>query len=257
MVQGRVVSFLLMITLAVIIWSRLQVAKKGKSPDLRVIPAFAAVEEAIGRAVELGRPVLYTPGKGEIIDITGPQVLSSLDVLSHIAGLTAKFSAGLVCTIPTATALSIAEDLIRTAYLREGVPDKYSDDMVRFATPEIMAYGVATAGVIHRERVAAAFLIGPFYGESLLIAESASKVGAILIGGTARMVQIPLLVGACDYMLIGEELYAASAYVTQNPVSIGFVNAQDRFRLLTLILVLVGSLLSTFGLTQLNQLMKR
>ncbi len=166
MVAGRIVSFIFVVITGISVFSWISVAKKGKIPELRRIAGFDAIEEAVGRATELGRPVLFTPGKGDVADITGPQLLAGMDLLSHVAQLTARNGAQLIATIPTATVQPIAEDIIRASYLKEGKPDQYSQDMVRFVSPEQMAYAVATAGVILREKVAATFLVGPFFGES-------------------------------------------------------------------------------------------
>jgi hypothetical protein len=257
LVTGRIVSFIFVLITGISVFSWISMAKKGRLPELRRIAGFDAIEEAIGRATELGRPVLFTPGKGDIADITGPQLLAGMDLLSHVAELAARNDVQLISTIPTPTVQPIAEDVIRSGFLREGKPDKYSPDMVRFVSPEQMAYAVATAGIILREKVAATFLVGPFFGESLIIAESASQLGAIQIAGTARMVQIPLFVGACDYTLIGEEMYAASAYLTKDPAQLGIIAGQDVVRIVALGLILIGSILSTLGVGALNTLMKR
>ncbi|MGI6631539.1 MAG: DUF6754 domain-containing protein [Bacillota bacterium] len=256
MVEGRVASFILLVMTAVAVYLSVQRARSGILPELRKIAAFDAIEEAVGRATELGRPVLFTPGKGDITDIGGPQVLAGLDMLSYVSQLTARYKAGLVATIPVPTVQPIAEDVIHTSYIREGQSDAYSPDMVRFVSPEQMAYATGTAGVVMREQVAATFLVGPFYGESLIIAESAAQLGAIQIAGTARMVQIPFFVGACDYALIGEEMYATSAYLTGDPVQLGIIHGQDTVRAITILLIVIGSLLTTVGVDSLTTLIR-
>ncbi len=55
------------------------------------------------------------------------------------------------------------------------------------------------------------FIKGYFYAESLLMAETSYNVGAINIAGTTAVTQLPFFIVSCDYTLIGEELYAASA----------------------------------------------
>ena len=76
-------------------------------------------------------------------------------------------------------------------------------------------------GIMVRERPATVFLLGMFYAESLILAETANSVGAIQIAGTDASSQLPFFIAACDYTLIGEELYAASAYMSREPLLLG------------------------------------
>ena len=71
------------------------------------------------------------------------------------------------------------------------------------------------------------FLRGLFYAESLILAETGNSVGAIQIAGTSEAAQLPFFVAACDYTLIGEELFAASAYLTGEPQQLGSLKGQD------------------------------
>ena len=87
--------------------------------------------------------------------------------------------------------------------------------------------------------------MGKFYAESLLLAETGNSIGAIQIAGTASPSQIPFFVTACDYTLIGEELYAASAYLSDEPIQVGSLKAQDYGKAIVMILIVVGILLMT------------
>ena len=54
-----------------------------------------------------------------------------------------------------------------------------------------------------------------------------NRVGAIQIAGTAQPAQLPFFVAACDYTLIGEEFFAASAYLSGEPDQLGTLKGQD------------------------------
>jgi hypothetical protein len=98
-----------------------------------------------------------------------------------------------------------------------------------------------------RERPAANFLIGSFFAESLIFAETGQGIGAIQIAGTADLAQLPFFVAACDYTLIGEELYAASAYLSREPVLMGSIKAQDIVKAALLAVMGVGIIAYGFG----------
>jgi len=78
-----------------------------------------------------------------------------------------------------------------------------------------------------REKPAACFYMGAFFAESLILAETGNSIGAIQIAGTAMPAQLPFFVAACDYTLIGEEFFAASAYLTGSPEELGSLKGQD------------------------------
>jgi hypothetical protein len=95
-------------------------------------------------------------------------------------------------------------------------------------------------------------MMGYFYGEALLLAETGSTTGAIQIAGTDSYTQLPFFVTTCDYTLMGEELYAASAYLSREPKLLGSLKGQD-FGKAVLIAVLVGgALLATCGVQALT-----
>jgi hypothetical protein len=100
-----------------------------------------------------------------------------------------------------------------------------------------------------RERPAANFLIGQFMAESLLLAETGQSCGAIQIAGTAEVAQLPFFVCACDYTLIGEELYAAGASLSRDPAMLGSIKGQDWTKAIVAGCIVVGTLLFTFGFT--------
>ena len=81
------------------------------------------------------------------------------------------------------------------------------------------------------------------YAESLILAETGNLAGSIQIAGTDEASQLPFFVTACDYTLIGEELYAASAYLAREPLLLGALKAQDVLKGLAMLWLLIGAIL--------------
>jgi hypothetical protein len=119
--------------------------------------------------------------------------------------------------------------------------------MVYYLTDDQFGYAAALDGLFLRERPAAVFLQGQFYAESLILAETANSVGSIQIAGTAMPSQLPFFVAACDYTLIGEELFAASAYLSKDPKLLGSLKGQDVGKFIFLLVILVGVLFLTIN----------
>src|SRR4029078_7960722 len=103
------------------------------------------------------------------------------------------------------------------AYMAEGRPDLFREEMVNYVTYDQFAYTATVSARMTREKPAAIFLIGYFFAESLILAETGQSTGAIQIAGQADPTQLPFFVATCDYTLIREELYAASPYLSLRP----------------------------------------
>jgi hypothetical protein len=119
--------------------------------------------------------------------------------------------------------------------------------MVYYVTDEQFGYVAALDGLMLRDRPAACFYLGAFFAESLILAETGNSIGAIQVAGTAQPTQLPFFVAACDYTLIGEELFAASAYLSHDLRALGSLRGQDVGKALAMIAISLGVVLATFG----------
>ena len=237
-------SFIATILFTLLIIGSIQVARSGKPLFIRRIAGLNAVDEAIGRATELGRKVLFVPGIASVSDI---QTIASLAILGHVARASARYGTDLDCANRDPLTFVSARETVRAAYMAEGRPDLFREEMVNYVTYDQFAYTAAISGRMVRERPAANFLIGHFFAESLIMAETGQSTGAIQIAGTSDPSQLPFFVAACDYTLIGEELYAAGAYLSREPVLLGSIRGQDIAKALLLLFGLIGIVAATMG----------
>jgi len=197
-------------------------ARAGRQIYIRPIPGLSAIDEAVGRATEMGRPVLYSTGLS-YLNIIG---LCSVAILSHVARLAARYDLRIVVPVNDYLLYPIAEESAREAYADEGKLDLFNAEDI-FYVPGQFPYAAAVVGLMHREKPAANFFFGYFAAESLILAEAGSQVGAIQVAGTPDILQLPFFITACDYTIIGEEYYAATAYLTREPTMIGSLRGQD------------------------------
>jgi hypothetical protein len=223
----------------------IQIAKRrGKDMFIRRIPGVDAIEDAVGRSTEMGRPVLYVTGIEEITDI---QTLASLLILGHVAEMTAEYDTEIkVCNTYPLTMI-IAEEIVRNSYTNVGRADAHRPENIMFITSEQFAFAAAVNGMILRDRPATNIYLGRFFAESLILSETGYLAGAVQIAGTAEFTQLPFFVAACDYTLIGEELYATSAYLSREPNQVAQIKAADVMKIVVAVLVLAGMIDATFG----------
>jgi hypothetical protein len=229
----------------------IQSAQSGtKKPFVRRIAGIDAIEEAVGRATEMGRPVLYVPGVQDIEDM---QTVQALIILESVAKTTARYDTPIKVPVTYPIPFTIAEEMVRGGCIHAGRPERYDPDSVQFVSPEQFAYVAAITGIMLRDKPAAHIFLGAFFAESLLLAETGFATGAIQVAGTANADQLPFFVVACDYTLIGEELFAASAYLSGEPKLVGSLKGADLMKLAIIALILTGCILETFGIHGLVQ----
>jgi len=216
----------------------------GRELYIRKIAGLEAVNEAVGRATEMGRPILFVPG---IQDMDNVQTVAGVAILGHIAQRTATYETQLEVPVSRSITMSVGRETVKQAYLEAGRPDLYNDDMVHYITDEQFGYVAAVDGIMVREKPAACFYLGAFFAESLILAETGNSIGAIQVAGTAMPTQLPFFVAACDYTLIGEELFAASAYLTEDKKMKGSLKGQDAGKAVAMLFVLLGVGLGTLA----------
>jgi hypothetical protein len=168
-------------------------------------------------------------------------------MLGHVALSTAKYKCDIVVGISDPNVYALAEEIVRTSYRTANAADLFKPEMVRFLSPQQFAFAASCLGIMSREKVGAAVMMGFWQAESLLLAEGAAQVGAISIAGCDRLFQIPFFVAACDYTIIGEELLAGGAYLSGDPIQSGSLAGQDMMKLLALVLLIVGVVARTAG----------
>ncbi|MGE3314662.1 MAG: DUF6754 domain-containing protein [Planctomycetaceae bacterium] len=222
----------------------IEVARGGRDLKIRKIAGLDAVTEAVGRATEMGRPCLFVPG---ILDINDIQTVAGLTVLSRVATLCAEYDAHLEVPTSKSLVMTAASETVASAYLTAGRPDAFRADDVYYLTDEQFGYVAGVTGQMVREKPAACFYMGAFFAESLFLAETGNSVGAIQIAGTAEPAQLPFFVAACDYTLLGEEFFAASAYLSGEPHQLGSLKGQDVGKLIGALLIIIGAALATFA----------
>lgn len=235
-----------LIALAALLWFVWR-ARSGKQLFIRKVAGLEAVDEAIGRATEMGRPVLFIPGT---LDLNEVETVAALTILGRVAVKIAECESSLYMPVSRSLVMTAARDVVRGSYAEAGRSDRYSEEAIQYLTDEQFGYVAGIDGYMVRHRPAAIFLLGAFYGEALVLAEMGNSVGAIQIAGTARPLQLPFFIAACDYTLIGEELFAASAYLSQEPKQLASLKAQDLLKVAAILLITTGTIAATLAAFQ-------
>jgi hypothetical protein len=177
------VILITVIYLALLIYF-VQAARTGKEIFLRRIPGLDALDEAVGRATEMGKPILYVPGIWPI--------------LKPVAKKVAQYESRIIVPNIYAIVMNVAQQCVKEGFTEAGKPDRYNEDDVFYLAYNQFAFAAGVNGIMERERPATNLFFGAFFAESLLLAETGNAIGAIQIAGTDRVPQLPFFVAACD-----------------------------------------------------------
>lgn len=236
-------NFLLAALFSVLILVYIRLARR-KSLYIRRLAGLDALDEALGRATEMGKPVLFVHG---LQDMGSPSTIAAVNILGQVAKRTAEFDTQLKVGNRDPIVMSVSQEVVKESCIEAGRPDAFNPDNVFLAAADQFSYAAALEGLMVRERPAANLLMGYFYAESLLLAETGSTTGAIQIAATDAYTQLPFFITTCDYTLMGEELYAASAYLSRDPKLLGSLKGQDLGKGILILMLVLGSLLAGIG----------
>ncbi|MBD3217275.1 MAG: hypothetical protein GF310_03285 [candidate division Zixibacteria bacterium] len=248
---SRLPVFIATLLAIIIFFMATYLVKARAETKIRKVAGLNAVDEAIGRATEMGRPVLFTPGWGG--DIQRPTTIAALNILNLVAEKTAEYNCDLIFPTHDPVIMSAAEETIQNAYINAGHPDQFKPDNIYYTTSSQFGYAAAVDGAITRVEPATVMLLGTFEGEALILAETANSVGAMQIAGTDSTIQLAFFLVACDYTLIGEELFAASGYLSGDEKIVSSIKAQDYMKIIIIAMLVAGGILATFNLDFLSE----
>ena len=244
---GRINMLVATVIISFLILWFIRQAKSGKELYIRPIAGLEAVDDAVGRATEMGKPIMYIPG---IMDMDNMQTIASVIILGRVARKAAQYETTLLVPCCRSIVMSAAQETVKEAYFDAGRPDAFNADKINYLTDDQFGYAAGVNGMMLREKPGAIFYMGAFYAESLILAETGHSTGAIQIAGTAMPSQLPFFVTACDYTLIGEELFAASAYLSKEPLLLGSLKGQDMGKAILIAILVGGVILVSFGFSK-------
>lgn len=247
-IAGRIFGMLCLIAIMGAVTYYIRRAKRGKVSQVRRLAGIDAITEALGRAVEMGKPVFCSHGISDMRNATyGPQTIAGLSVLSFVATHCAELGVRLIVPVRNVEVWPVATDIVETAFKMAGKADEFNMDDVTYLSSDQFGYSSNYLGMMMREKPGANIMVGAYWAESLQLAETGNRVGAMQVSGTANTHQIAFFLITTDYCLIGEEIFAAGAYVTEDPIFISSIAGQDFGRIIAVALMIIGTILFTFG----------
>jgi hypothetical protein len=221
---------------------------RRRSPaGLRLIEAYERLNRSVGLAVENGTRLHISLGRGNLVSGRGGSALAGLAMLRRLAERTSVSDRPPVVTSGDASLAILSQDTLQSGYRAAGAEDQYRFTTGRLAGLTPFSYGAGALSTIHDENVSANIVIGSLGTESALLAEVADRENTSLIAASDDLSAQALFFASSQEPLIGEELYAAGAYVGAGASHEASLHVQDILRWLIILAILIGSLLKLIG----------
>ncbi len=227
--------------------------ERGRQILLRPLRSLARVREMSEQAAESGTTVHFSPGIGGLNGQAGTaETLNGLSTLSSAARISARTRGNLAVTSNDSLTYLTAEDVARIEYIRAGREADYTVEKNQFiAQQDRMAYIAGANYLVSNSEVSGAIMLGRFGSEYLLAGETLARRNLPQVVGSTQVEALPLMVGTAgaNNVLIGEEVYAAPAYLDREPAHLASLQAQDWLRLAIIAIIIAGVIAATLGIT--------
>lgn len=235
------------VILSAILMASLAFLRRKSTPVFREIPAFARLQKAIGLAVEEGSRLHISLGRGGLTTPQSAAELAGLEMLRRVAELTSASDRPPVATSGDGAVAILSQDALQAsdqAVLSSG----HDVTAARLAGLTPFSYAAGTLLVMRDEEVSANILIGNFGIEVALLTDAAERENSSSLAASDNLPAQAILYASAQDALIGEELFAAGAYVKARPFHTASLIVQDSLRWLVVIAILVGAILKLAGL---------
>jgi hypothetical protein len=203
----------------------------------------------VGEAVESDKAVHVSFGSSAIRDSTTLAALATAEILYLVAERSALADKPTVVTLSDPVTLALGQDTLRRAYKARGKLAKYRSTLVRWYPqgPQSLAFAAGAGETILDEDASLNVLLGRFGPEMMLTAENAIRYNRLLIAQSDQIDGQAVAYAVSETPLIGEELYAGGAYLSESPLQIGGVLAQDVLRYIVIATIIGLAILSIVG----------
>ncbi len=247
MLQIIALGFVLFFLGLMLLFTWLSGRKKAKPVILRPIPVFRHIWRAIGLAVEEGTRLHFSVGRGAVDTQESASAFASLSTLKRIMRIISVSDKAPIVTSGDSTLAILTQDTLKASYREMGQEAQYHPTAGRLTGLTPFAFAAGTQPIIADEDVSANILIGHFGPEVALIMEAGERKGNLTLAGSDHLVGQSVLYAGFQEPLIGEEIYAGSAYLKASPLHMASLQAQDFMRWLIIFAILGGSILQFLG----------
>jgi hypothetical protein len=221
---------------------------RRKSPaSFRSIEAYERLNRSVGLAVEDGTRLHISLGRGNLFTARGGSALAGLAMLRRLAERTSVSDRPPVVTSGDASLAILSQDTLQSGYRAAGAEEQYRFSTGRLTGLTPFSYVAGAIPTIHDENVSTNVILGDLGSESALLAEASDRENTNLIAASDNLSAQSVFYASAQEPLIGEELFAAGAYVGAGAAHDASLNVQDLLRWLIILILIIGAGLKVLG----------
>ena len=142
----------------------------------------------------------------------------------------------------------LSQDTLQSTYRSLATEQRYDPTNARMTGLTPMAYAVGAIPAIRDEHVSANILAGHFGAEVALLTEAGERSRSLTVAGSDSIPGQAVLYATSDEPLLGEELYAAGAYLGAGAAHTASIAMQDIMRWVLVVAIVVGAVLKLLGI---------
>ncbi len=242
-IQGTLIGLIVVVSLLVIMLVLRVAMRRGQVPQLRPLPAFDALSGQIGRGIETGRAAHISIGVGGMVGEETLVTLAGAAVVDSLAQEAADTGASPIVTAADGAALLVAQDMLRRPYTRRGDLSGYDPLNAQLLGLQPFQYAAGAMELLAHSQPVSNAMIGSFGPEVGLIAEEGAKRGLTQVAGSTDARALAVLQPSVVHLLVGEEVFAAGAYLDRRPGHIARLGTQDVARFILILVIGLAALL--------------
>ena len=241
------IAGIVLVVLAAVLMLVFSLVKRKTPPVFRDIPAFSRLRRAIGLAVEDGTRLHFSFGHSSLIVPRSASAFAALGMLRKVAEQTSVSDRPPVVTAGDAALTILAQDTLHSAYRSAAAEGLYDPNAARLTGLTPFSYAAGAIPIMRDEDVSANILMGNFGVEVAFLTDTSERETSFTMAATDSLPAQAIIYATAQEPLIGEELYAAGAYVDAGPSHTASLQVQDILRWLIVAAVLSGVMLKLLG----------
>ena len=246
--QANFLAFLFVILCLGLIFFFMYFGRHWLKISLRDIQAFRRFQREVDLSVEGGKRLHVSLGRGSVNDMPGGASFSGLTILDRCARAASNSDQPPMATCGDGVITILSQDTLQSTYRSLATEQRYDPTTVRLTGLTPMAYAAGAIPTIHDENVTTNIYAGHFGTEIALLTEAGERSRSLTVAGTDDISAQAVLYATSDEPLLGEELYAAGAYLGTGPSHVASLNMQDIVRWLLVAVIILGAILKLLGI---------
>src|SRR5215211_6863834 len=227
-----------LLVLAAVLFVALTLWRRRTPASLRLIEAYERLNRSVGLAVENGTRLHISLGRGNFLSSRGGSAFAGLAMLRRLAERTSVSDRPPVVTSGDASLAILSQDTLQAGYRAAGAEDQYRSSTGRLAGLTPFSYAAGALSTMHDEHVSANIIFGDLGAESALLTEASDRNNTSLIAASDDLSAQSVFFASSQEPLIGEELFAAGAYVGAGASHEASLNVQDILRWLIILAII-------------------